>query len=502
MRKILLLLFIISSIISAQWVRTGTKDISLYRAADSLIVNWAKSNLDTTNRWAPKGSYQASGTYLVPNDSTANRTFSDLKYLKNADSTSNRTFSDLKYLKNADSTSNRTFSDLKYLKNADSTTFRTASNVYYAPKIGSANITTLGTITTGTWNGSVIDTSYLAAIRQVTAKTMLSATRYNTYDIQLSADTLTRSLSFATDADRIADSVLMATKLFIVDSAKVAAGYGVDVAYSSHTATVTVDTTNEIATLFDVSQKINITDSTIVGVGYGLDRTVSDNTQTITVDTTNEIATLYDVSQVSGGSNATKAVLVDTLNNTGVTSSINFASNIVTMAASIVDSTKTGVANDQYMKEWQYRITTVDTIRDYTIDSIAHELTFALDAASLYEFEYQLYFVTNDAGNATGVEVLATCASAPTTISGIFAGALNAGIGAGLMSHDVQTSNADTVRTVSSFAGTTPMVHTYVGRILTNAATALNFSFQAEEVADKYATLKRGSYGKIRKLYP
>lgn len=44
------------------------------------------------------------GTFLMTLDSVRNRTFSDLKYLKNADSTSFRTFSDLKYLKNADST--------------------------------------------------------------------------------------------------------------------------------------------------------------------------------------------------------------------------------------------------------------------------------------------------------------------------------------------------------------------------------------------------------------
>ena len=66
-----------------------------------------------------------------------------------------------------DTTTFRTFSDLKYLKNADSTTFRTASNVYYAPKIGSANITTLGTITTGTWNGTSIDTAYTNAVSKL-----------------------------------------------------------------------------------------------------------------------------------------------------------------------------------------------------------------------------------------------------------------------------------------------------------------------------------------------
>ena len=63
-------------------------------------------------------------------------------------------------------------------KKADSATFA-----------GTANIKTLGTITTGVWNGTIIDTSYLGAIREVTAKTFVTATRYNTYDMQLSLDT-------------------------------------------------------------------------------------------------------------------------------------------------------------------------------------------------------------------------------------------------------------------------------------------------------------------------
>lgn len=38
-----------------------------------------------------------------------------------------------------------------------STSFAVYNNQTYAPKIGSTNITTLGTITTGTWNGTAID---------------------------------------------------------------------------------------------------------------------------------------------------------------------------------------------------------------------------------------------------------------------------------------------------------------------------------------------------------
>jgi len=47
------------------------------------------------------------------------------------------------------------------LNSADTSTFRTASNAYYAPKIGSTNITTLGTIGTGVWQGTDIDIAYL-----------------------------------------------------------------------------------------------------------------------------------------------------------------------------------------------------------------------------------------------------------------------------------------------------------------------------------------------------
>jgi len=64
-------------------------------------------------------------------DTSAVRTFSDLKYLKNADSTAIRTWSDTKYLADADSTAIRTFSDLKYLKNADSTAVRAFSDLKY-----------------------------------------------------------------------------------------------------------------------------------------------------------------------------------------------------------------------------------------------------------------------------------------------------------------------------------------------------------------------------------
>jgi len=45
------------------------------------------------------------------------------------------------------------------------------------------------------------------------------------------------------------------------------------------------------------TQYKRLEDSTIVGNGYGLDRVVENHTHTLTVDTTNEIATLFDVSQ-------------------------------------------------------------------------------------------------------------------------------------------------------------------------------------------------------------
>ena len=48
-----------------------------------------------------------------------------------------------------------------YLTGSDSTAFRVTSDSYYSPKIGSTSLSTLGTITSGTWNGFVIGDSYI-----------------------------------------------------------------------------------------------------------------------------------------------------------------------------------------------------------------------------------------------------------------------------------------------------------------------------------------------------
>lgn len=129
------------------------KDYRLYIDSTHFVTRY-----DTAGKWAPSGSYQAAGTYLVPSDTS---------------------------------------------------TFRTASNVYYAPKIGSTNITTLGTIATGTWNGTSIDTAYTNAVSKITtigtgltatkiakdyrlyADTTFFVTRYDTSDFLRDADTAT-----------------------------------------------------------------------------------------------------------------------------------------------------------------------------------------------------------------------------------------------------------------------------------------------------------------------
>jgi hypothetical protein len=88
--------------------------------------------------------YQAKGTYLIPSDSTANRTFSNLKYqaigtyLIPSDSTANRTFSNLKYQAKA-----------TYLIPSDSTNARAYSDARYAYKglYGTATITNDSVIT-------------------------------------------------------------------------------------------------------------------------------------------------------------------------------------------------------------------------------------------------------------------------------------------------------------------------------------------------------------------
>jgi len=75
--------------------------------------------------------YQATGTYLIPSDSTAIRNYSAALYGLIGDTTEVRTFSDLLYGLITDTTEFRTFSDLQYGLITDTTEFRTASDVYY-----------------------------------------------------------------------------------------------------------------------------------------------------------------------------------------------------------------------------------------------------------------------------------------------------------------------------------------------------------------------------------
>lgn len=153
---------------------------------------------------------------------------------------------------------------------------------------------------------------------------------------------------------------------------------------------------------------------------------------------------------------------------------------------------------------WTYRYTTVDTAQNSSVGRVVYELSdINLAASSLYEFEAQLYFTT-DATNALGVKALITSSSAPTAISGVASWPLNAGVGSGLLAHDVQSSNTDTVG-VSAFAstlvGNVPMPMVYYGRVLTNGSATLRVVIAGETVTSPLLTLIKGSYIKVRKIY-
>jgi len=89
--------------------------INSKQASGTYLVPSDTSSL--VSRFAAK---QNAGTYLVPSDSTSIRTYSGTLYLKNADSTTLKN----SLLKNADSTAIRNYSGTLYLKNADSTTLK------------------------------------------------------------------------------------------------------------------------------------------------------------------------------------------------------------------------------------------------------------------------------------------------------------------------------------------------------------------------------------------
>ena len=110
----------------------------------SLSGNAISGAVDTTTAFAyiknQLSGKQAAGTYLVPNDSTIQRSYSNSLYLKNADSTTQRTYSNSLYLKNADSTTLKNSVLSQVLKNADSTSIRNYSGALY---LKNADSTTL-----------------------------------------------------------------------------------------------------------------------------------------------------------------------------------------------------------------------------------------------------------------------------------------------------------------------------------------------------------------------
>jgi len=87
------------------------------------------------------------------------------------------------------------------------------------------------------------------------------------------------------------------TLALVADSAIVAAGYGLDLSQSLHTFTLTVDTTNEIATLYDVSQKLNSADTTSLSNRINLKLTASDTAYFVSVAKQNA-TTRFDSVQI------------------------------------------------------------------------------------------------------------------------------------------------------------------------------------------------------------
>jgi len=207
-------------------------------------------NVDTNTTVLSKAyalaNYQPKGLYLIPSDSSANRTFSDLKYqvkgiyLVPGDSTAFRIFSDAKYQAKAtylvpsDSTANRTFSDAKYAKYSDTTSLL-ATKGYEATLIptqtGNAGLF-LGTNGTNTsWNsipgggdmlkaayatrsGARVDSAFTAdtvAWSGITGKPTLGtmsaadSTYWNTKIGSLIADTLVTSNYTALTSDHFID---------------------------------------------------------------------------------------------------------------------------------------------------------------------------------------------------------------------------------------------------------------------------------------------------------
>ena len=115
---------------------------------------WAGTSIDT--------AYTNAVSKIVAGNTFLTATKNAKDYTLTLDTSKYATASVTGFLKYADFV---TFNNS--LDAGDTTTFRTASNVYYAPKIGSTNITTLGTITTGTWNGTSIDTAYTNAVSKL-----------------------------------------------------------------------------------------------------------------------------------------------------------------------------------------------------------------------------------------------------------------------------------------------------------------------------------------------